>query len=262
MAYESTKVLIWGKTYPELSKTYTETVCTGGCREDGSPIRLYPVQLRYLEGEQQYSLYDWIDVPIEKSTKDPRPESFKVRGDDIKILDRVPTDKQGWGGRRALIFKDTSWHYGSVAALKSQQKSSGKSIGFVTPSAIDDVRLVAKSDEERQIYLEKMAKIQSQQDFFRTEYKQLAFLPYEIKLRWRCSEICPECPHDMKVLDWGLLELARKAGWDKARDRLAELSDLQSHDFRLFMGNFRLHLGVFGIIGLWYPAKTDQTSLL
>jgi hypothetical protein len=53
MAYKPTKVLIFGKTYPELSTKYVETVCTGGLLESGQPIRLYPVPLRYLEGENQ-----------------------------------------------------------------------------------------------------------------------------------------------------------------------------------------------------------------
>jgi hypothetical protein len=70
MAFETIRVLIWGKTYPEISKKYVETVCTGRVREDGSPIRRYPVPLRYLDGSKQYSLYDWIEVPVEKSHSD------------------------------------------------------------------------------------------------------------------------------------------------------------------------------------------------
>ena len=57
MPFETIRVLIWGKTYPELSKKYVETVCTGGVREDGSPIRLYPVPLRYLEGSKAVVAY-------------------------------------------------------------------------------------------------------------------------------------------------------------------------------------------------------------
>ena len=37
---EEKKILIWGKTYPELSTKDLETVCTGGVTEDGRPIRL------------------------------------------------------------------------------------------------------------------------------------------------------------------------------------------------------------------------------
>ena len=65
----------------------------------------------------------------------------------------------------------------------------------------------------------------------------------------------------MKVLDWGLLELARRDGWVKAKERLEEISNLQRYEFKLFMGNFRLHLHVFGIIGLWYPKIRAQGEL-
>jgi len=40
--YEKRRFLIWGKTAPELSTKYQETVCTGAVLEDGTPIRLYP----------------------------------------------------------------------------------------------------------------------------------------------------------------------------------------------------------------------------
>src|SRR6266567_8148955 len=37
LRYEEKKILIWGKTYPELSIKHLETVCTGGVTEDGAP---------------------------------------------------------------------------------------------------------------------------------------------------------------------------------------------------------------------------------
>ena len=65
----------------------------------------------------------------------------------------------------------------------------------------------------------------------------------------------------MKVLDWGLLELGRREGWPKACQKLEEISNLKTHDFRLFLGNFFLHQQTFGIIGLWYPKRPAQTDL-
>ena len=34
-----------------------------------------------------------------------------------------------------------------------------------------------------------------------------------------------------------------------------------SYDFRLYLGNFRLHPRTFGIIELWYPKIPVQQSL-
>src|SRR5882762_2279826 len=126
--YREERILIWGKTYPELSKKYVETVCTGGVREDGAPIRLYPVPLRYLDGSKQYSLYDWIEVPVEKSRSDPRRESFKVQSDRILVVGHLETG-DNWRARRDAIFRNRDWQFDSVTALKARQEANGCSIG-------------------------------------------------------------------------------------------------------------------------------------
>src|ERR1035441_3463498 len=73
--YTEHRILIWGKTYPELSKKYIETVCTAGVLESGKPVRLYPITYRYLNDEQ-FKLYQWITAGIQKNPNDTRPESF------------------------------------------------------------------------------------------------------------------------------------------------------------------------------------------
>jgi hypothetical protein len=266
MAYVPTKVLIFGKTYPELSTKYVETVCTGGLLETGQPIRLYPVPLRYLDGENQYRLYDWVTVPAEKSTADPRPESFHIVSDKLQINGSVGTDNDEWAARREFVFRDRSWHFDGMADLMEANKARQCSIGFVQPGQIDDVTLKAKPSSERRIFHEKMSALKEhvESDMFHPSFKKLAFMSHEIALLWRCGDRCKTCakqPHTMKVLDWGLFELARRQSWDAALDRMREISDLSRYDFRLYLGNFRLHLRNFGIIGLWYPKRQAQRSL-
>ena len=66
--WERRRILIWGKTRPELSAKYREIVCTGGVFEDTKClVRLYPIPLRYLEDERV--------AFVSKSPKDPRPET-------------------------------------------------------------------------------------------------------------------------------------------------------------------------------------------
>ncbi len=266
MAYTSTRALIFGKTYPELSTKYVETVCTGGILESGQPIRLYPVPLRYLDGESQYRLYDWITVPMEKSRTDPRPESFHIAPNKIQLGDNVPPDQAEWSARREYVFRDLSWHFGGMAELMEANRSRQCSIGLVQPGQIDDVVLTAKSPNERTRFDQKMAALQEhvESDMFHPSFKHLAFMSHEITLHWRCAERCGTCarqPHGMKILDWGLFELARRDSWQAAADRMREISDLTRYDFRLYLGNFRLHMRNFGIIGLWYPKKQMQRSL-
>jgi hypothetical protein len=66
-------------------------------------------------------------------------------------------------------------------------------LGLVSPGRIDDVRLVRKSDSERGEYDRKMTRASAQKDLFRSEYKELEFLPFDVQLAWRCIETCAEC---------------------------------------------------------------------
>jgi len=46
---ERKKVYIVVKTYPTISKKYSEIVCTAGILENGDWIRLYPIPFRKLD---------------------------------------------------------------------------------------------------------------------------------------------------------------------------------------------------------------------
>jgi len=80
-----TKVLITVKTYPTISKKYDELVCTAGFREDGSWIRIYPVQFRKKSYNEQYKKYDWVEADLVKNTSDFRPESFRPKTHETKF---------------------------------------------------------------------------------------------------------------------------------------------------------------------------------
>ena len=81
-----TKVLITVKTYPSLSGKYDELVCTAGFREDGTWVRIYPIQFREKSYEEQYKKYDWIEIDLVKNRKDFRPESYRPYSDDSAII--------------------------------------------------------------------------------------------------------------------------------------------------------------------------------
>lgn len=266
MPWEQIRCMIWCKTYPELSSHHVETVCTGACLEDGTPIRLYPVPLRYLEGPQKYRLYDIVELEVDRNNKDHRPESRRVNDRSIKVVGAVPSDRHGWAERREWLDRRAhDWHFDSIAQLESRQEQARQSMGFITPGAIEDVYLITKPEKDRRDHVEKWEGIAEQTDAFRAEYKRLDFVPFAVKLRWRCAERCAHCrdtPHDMQVLDWGLIELGRKRGPEAARARLAALADLSRHDFKLFIGNLKSRPRTFTIIGLWYPLRRAQLELL
>lgn len=75
--WQTKKVLISIKTYPNPSMQYQETVCTAGVTDKGEWIRLYPITFRYLPYDKQFKKYHWIEVDVKKHNQDIRPESFR-----------------------------------------------------------------------------------------------------------------------------------------------------------------------------------------
>jgi len=260
---ETSRVLIWGKTYPELSNNYRETVCTGGCLEDGSPIRLYPVPLRYIRLDKQYRLYDWVQVPLQTNPRDPRPESYRIAAQEFEITGHVGT-ANAWEARKAVIFRNQDWHYPCLERLKERQEKDGSSLGFVRVGEVDKIEPLERDDEQRKKHNEKLERLKSQTDLFGEKIKDLEFCGWRVRLIWHCQGISSgsSCPgHSAQILDWGLSELIRREGIESGLKKVEEISNLDLKELGLFMGNFRQHLGSFGIVGLWYPPKRSVTQV-
>src|SRR5690554_8235687 len=102
-----TRILISVKTYPTLSATYDELVCTAGFKEDGSWIRIYPVPYRKLEYTDRYKKWQWIEIDIVRNTKDFRKESYRPADLEKEIIvgDSIPTIKN-WKLRKDIALKN------------------------------------------------------------------------------------------------------------------------------------------------------------
>lgn len=152
--YDEYKILIWGKTYPELSTKYIETVCTAGVLESGKPVRLYPITYRYLSGER-FELYQWITAGLLKNPKDTRPESYKIDCDSITVAEKLPTTKDEWGKRAEFVFKDEGWQFQTVDDLLSAQKKDRTSLGIVSPREIIKIEATDRSEQDQRSFEEK-----------------------------------------------------------------------------------------------------------
>jgi hypothetical protein len=255
-------------TYPELSIKYLETVCSGGVLEDGTPVRLYPIPYRYLDGPDKFHKYQWITANIARNTSDPRPESVKVQPGSIQCLEKVKTSKDEWGIRSQLVFPDPSWQFESMDALIEAQSLSRRSLGVVTPRKILDVKVVDRTDEKADSFRDKLELIRKQVEIDRAqlnlfeeetpdEMKTLDFVQYRLQIEWLCASA--DCQkHKMQVLDWEVAELHRREGDEKALRKLCEICDLSNYALRFFLGNFRLYPTAFTIVGLWYPKRADD----
>src|SRR5689334_20545731 len=116
--WQERRILILGTTYPSQSKTYYETVCTGGLLEDSfEMVRLYPVPMRYLDSDQRFKKFQWIRAEVAKDTSDPRPESYKIKPTSIK-LDELVTDPSV----RRRCLESSPHMVESLEALKIRQQ--------------------------------------------------------------------------------------------------------------------------------------------
>ncbi len=139
---EEKKVLVTVKTYPVPSRTYRELVCTAGVLEDGSFIRLYPIDYRYRAPEQQYKKYQWIRVEVEPHDNDERKESYRPDIDTIEPLETIGT-ANGWHERRKLVLQNVSR---SIEELETKKEEDNTSLGIIKPEKVTD--LVIETDEE------------------------------------------------------------------------------------------------------------------
>ncbi|MEZ0611976.1 hypothetical protein ACAW74_25920 [Fibrella sp. WM1] len=142
-----TRVLIAVKTYPSISTTYDELVCTAGFLEDGSWIRIYPIQFRDLDYSQQYKRYDWIEIDLVKNTKDFRPESYRPRTIDVNAttVGHIGTEKD-WQERREIALKNV---YTSLDAMiaDAKDKSKNMSLAVFKPTKITGFKIKAVDRE-------------------------------------------------------------------------------------------------------------------
>jgi len=114
-------ILVLAKTYPEISKKYTETVCTAGIHKATKKlVRLYPIRYRYLMGESQFKKYQWIKAKIEKANSDSRPESYNLVENTIEIGNIIGTGDD-WIERKKWIINQNTL-FNSVEDLLISQK--------------------------------------------------------------------------------------------------------------------------------------------
>ena len=129
-------ILIIVKTYPEISRKYTETVCTGGILSDtGRLVRLYPIRYRYLDGEKQFRKYQWIRAKVEKTPGDNRPESFNIDYTSMSLGDSIEPGSDWYERKKWVLNQQTVFK--SLEDLHAAQENKGTSLGLIKPKIIE-----------------------------------------------------------------------------------------------------------------------------
>jgi len=247
------KILITVKTYPTPSGRHREIVCTAGVKEDGSWVRIYPIDYRCRDYSQRYKKYQWIEVEVIKYNKDPRPESFKPVS-DIKILGNPVGTKQNWAERGKYVLSK------GVKTMCWLQKQSQKdiSLSVIKPLKIKDFYWERCSDK----WSNKQIQALNQLGLFdKNRPKILEKIPYKFSYRFICEE--PNCNgHAMMIEDWEAMALYRnmrdkygeQKGLIKVRKKFLNQICSPKRDTHFFVGTILQH-GTWIIIGTFWPLK-------
>jgi hypothetical protein len=145
--HQRTRVRILVKAFPQHSQKYEETVCCAGSTDVGQLIRLFPIAYRRLVPEHRFDRFDLIEATITKASADPRPESFRVDHDSIRVIER--------GGKLSDDSKVELWvpHVAdSLEALHRENRMTERSLGIVRPDpgSLGFFHRTAKTDEQKQ----------------------------------------------------------------------------------------------------------------
>ncbi|RJP78168.1 MAG: hypothetical protein C4522_13390 [Desulfobacteraceae bacterium] len=255
-------ILVLVKTYPEISKKYTETVCTAGIQESTKKlIRLYPIRYRYLTGEFQFKKYQWIKTKIVKANSDSRPESYNPIENTIEIGDVIGTSDD-WNERAKWIINENTV-FDSVEDLLLAQKQNKTSLGIVKPKEILDFIIEKKTTEEIAEAEIKKNGVLAQMGLFE-QPKDIDLLPFRLVLRFRCyNKYCKT--HNMSILDWEFGQLYRKVkkniDWEqKITDKVTNICSPKREPY-LILGNIAKWQNIFCILGIFYPPRRRQQLL-
>jgi hypothetical protein len=102
MATRRVRILV--KAYPQPGNKYEETVCCAGIDEDSRELlRLFPIRYRRLSPENRFDRFDQVKMSMEQYTRDPRPESYHVDEDSLRVTakgDKLSPVHECNGGHR------------------------------------------------------------------------------------------------------------------------------------------------------------------
>lgn len=268
------RVLVTVKTYPLPSRTYTELVCTAGLLNGEKWIRMYPIPFRFLQDQQKYPKYSWVELNLTRNTSDFRPESYSPKlgvDEPINVFEHIGTTTGGWEMRKGYVLKEVFTSMNELIKL-AKDPSQRKSLATLKPSRIVDFVWEADEREWKQDWQDKL----KQFDMFELptqggQKKVVKKLPYKFSYRF-LSEGDKE-PRKLMIEDWEIGSLFwnclyRSNGDEQIALKLVKqkyLEELTEKDLYLYLGTTKQFHNVapnpFVIIGVFYPPKTDQLSL-
>jgi hypothetical protein len=246
--FQKRRVCILVKAYPQPSQKYEETVCVAAVTEAHELVRLYPIRFRHLPEEKRFNRFDWIEVEMTRASEDPRPESFRVKEDSIRIV--LLGDKQS-PDDKVKLWKPSV--VDSFEALKVLQKDAQRSLGIVRPDP-DSVRfsyeILDRAPEEAQ---ETTRSVYAQQSLLEKALTQLPEPEYVFRYQFTSAGN----KHSMQLHDWEIEATyhnykRRYGSVAAALDKMVEYfqGKAPTMNLHLIMGNMHKRPWQFIIIGV------------
>jgi len=257
MNWEKKKIAVVTKAYPEYSTRHGSVACTAGITKDGEWIRLYPIDMRYFVGYDKISKFDIIEAECKKDRdKLSRKESYKVRPDSIRIVDKSLTKpKADWVKRNKILLPHKIT---SLDVLQEQYSKDKTSLGLLNPKKVID--LIKTQDLE--IFEEESWSFTVNLDG--VKIPNVHKIPHIFKYKFIC-DCCGKSEHIMQCEDWEIFESYRRWGpkyndpellWEKIQERFFTWMT-KDRDLNFIMGMHSQYPTWF-IIGLYYPPKEDK----
>lgn len=224
-------VLINCKTYPAISKKYTETVCTGGMSREGKFTRLYPIPFRLLDEVERYKRWDVVRVKVYHDTKDKRPESCHLeKGSKIEIIESVSSETKRWDWMKPGVFESTA-----------EMKAKGLTNGLVE---IEPQELYW--EREQKIWTSNQLDVLTQGNLFLNEAVHRSMserVPWQFKLRFKEKSTRKE--FDQKVLAWSYYQGFQRFQRDFGNEGLA-LKSLRDKVHQSILNKQKCIYAIFG----------------
>jgi len=268
------RVLITVKTYPTLSSTYGELVCTAGIREsDLSWVRIYPMPFRSLKEQFKYSKYQWVNLELVKNGNDGRLESYRpINIHEMVLEEKIPAGPEGWR-KRAHFILNPKHLYTSKNSLLKDTRAGTRSIAVFKPSEFLKCTCVADSREWPEEKLEHCRSMLIQPGLFDADYIKETLpvrkIPYKFKIEFLDID---GIKSNLMIEDWEICQLywncikSSDSEEDACKKVIQKLESLiQNTDLHLILGTTKLWhrrgMNPYLVIGLYYPPKPKPNPL-
>lgn len=231
--------------------------------------RLYPVPFRLLEGAQQFSKWQWINVRTIKAPQDHRKESYRLFVDTLACGEKIES-KQNWAFRRYWLEQIPS--FDSFGDIERSRIDDGLSLSLLRPKKVFKLEIAkAKSLDWTPEEKEKLLCEQTQDDLFSQEdaerdFATLRKVPFDFYYHYLCDTAEGEKEYHHKIVDWEACALywncVKKHGSNWEVPFRAGLEDkLISKDLMFLMGNQHRFQHQWLIISMIYPPKPQPQEV-